>query len=138
MTRIEKPQRVLTVVVAAALAMASSARAQSSSFAVTLRFGARVIGPDSALAVVVPGASGGGDRDVWITLPPGAAAARLDSVVQSDAGRRRTLGTCDVVARDAHGTVLRSYHLTGCYVSRVERAGDMRRVALGYLSISTS
>ncbi len=138
MTRTGRRSRVPAVVAAAVLAIASSARAQSSAFAVTLRFGARVIGPDSAAAVVVPGASAGGDREVWITLRPGDAAARLDSVVQADAGRRRTLGTCDVVVRDAHGTLLRRYHLAGCYVRRVEHAGDMRRVALGYSSISTS
>lgn len=139
----------------AALAVPTGLAAQAS-ITVTLSIAGRTLGPDTVVAAAVPGAGGGrnpadsrqrlgagaGSKqqndEVLLTVHAGRAADELAKLAGLTANGRPSGGTCDLVFRNGTGVVFRTEHLTGCFVRRVETAGGMRRVSLGYTSISIS
>jgi len=151
MHSVAKVARGLALV--AALAAPTGLAAQAS-ITVTLSISGRALGPDTVVAAAVPGAGAGRsqagaqqrlgagagakqrDDEVLLTIHAGRAAEDLAGLATFTANGRPRSGTCDLVFRDGTGAAFRTEHLTGCFVRRVETAGGMRRVSLGYTSIS--
>ena len=139
----------------AALAAPTGLAAQAS-ITVTLSISGRTLGPDTVVAAAVPGTGGGQNEagskqrlgagagskqqndEVLLTIHPGRAAEDLAGLARLTANGRPRRGTCDLVFRNGTGAVFRTERLIGCVVRRVETAGGMRRVSLGYTSISIS
>lgn len=137
----------------AALAAPTGLAAQAS-ITVTLSIAGRTLGPDTVVAAAVPGAGGGRSQadarprvgagvgskqqndEVLLTIHAGRGADDLTKLATLTATGRPSVGTCDLVLRDGTGAVFRTEHLTGCVVRRVDTAAGMRRVSLGYTSIS--
>jgi hypothetical protein len=140
------------VTVVACLATAGAIGwADPGPFTVTFRLGTQVIGPEPAIALVLPvgaaGASGSNAPDapregpprseVWVTLAPSVAADRLASLASETARGRTVRGTCEIVATPRGGPI-RRYTVAGCFAKRIEVTGTTRRIALGYRSIVES
>ncbi|HUX34234.1 MAG TPA: hypothetical protein VMV51_10235 [Gemmatimonadaceae bacterium] len=137
-----------------AMLAAPKGLAAQASITVTLSISGRTLGPDTVVAAAVPGAGGGRgqadarqrvgagagakrqDDEVLLTVHPGRGADELAKLATRTANGRPSGGSCDLVFRDGAGAVFRTEHLTGCFVRRVETAGGMRRVSLGYTAIS--
>ncbi len=125
---------LLAVVVAAPAAAGAQA-----SITVTLSFAGRILGPDTVVAAAVPGAGRSkapNTDEVLITLRVGPDATEIARLAALTSNGRPQRGSCDLVFRNATGAVFRTEHIAGCYVRRFEPAGAMRRVSLGYSSIS--
>jgi hypothetical protein len=123
-------------------AVASPARAGAqASITVTMAFSRHTLGPDTVVAAAVPGAGPGAPKrqdEVLITMRPGGDAPELARLAALTANGHPARGRCELVFRNGSGAVFRTERLAGCYVRRFERAGAMRRVSLGYSSISIS
>ncbi|HVB32734.1 MAG TPA: hypothetical protein VNE60_14510 [Gemmatimonadaceae bacterium] len=128
--------------------------AAQASITVTMSIAGRTLGPDTVVAAAVPGAGGGRNQadarprvgagagskqqndEVLLTIHAGRGADDLAKLATLTATGRPSGGTCDLVFRDGTGAVFHTEHLTGCVVRRVDTAAGMRRVSLGYTSIS--
>lgn len=147
------PPRPLTV----GLALASLALVAplGSPFTITFRLGGHVIGPEWAVAVVlptteaVPGARLAGATEpeapassrvaeIWVTMRATPATERLAQLADATAGGHPTIGHCDIAVTTADGRVVRRYAVGGCYAKRVDAVGGDRRVTLGYATITQS
>ena len=142
-------------VLAAALVLVWGWETPAPPFAVTFRFGNKVIGPEPAMDLVLPivqpggvtlagttrnSASGTGAhlREIWVTLAESAATRRLAELARSASGDGPVTGTCEISVAVQHDTPARRYTVTGCFAKSVDVTGASRRVTLGYSAIKVS
>lgn len=155
--RISIRSAIAVVLVVLAPLLPSAAKAQTAKRGpplskVTFRFGDEVIGPESALDVVVPSGLTGESNstsgtpkagEIWIGIStPSRDANRLSALANATAAGHPVRGSCEIVLRTGDkGT--RHYLVSGCAVVRVDAAGGQGdagtwRVMLAYQSISVS
>lgn len=134
----------------AAFLLLASAHPINPPFTVTLRLGQQVIGPETALDLVLPAIDSRGDApaglprlageklrvaEIWITLAASPAAERIASLSRATADGHPVIGTCEIVVEPQGGAARRTYAVGGCFIKSVDSAGNDRRVTLGYSTI---
>lgn len=133
-----------------AFLLLAPARPINPPFTVTLRLGQQVIGPETALDLVLPAIDSGGDAsrgvprlagekvrvaEIWITLAASPAADRIASLARATADGHPVVGTCEIVVEPQGGAARRTYAVDGCFAKSVDGVGTARRVTLGYSTI---
>jgi hypothetical protein len=135
---------------AAFLVLLAPVHRLSPPFFVTLRLGQQVIGPETALDLVLPAIDSRGNSsaasprlagdklrvaEIWITLAASPAADRIASLARATADGHPVVGTCEIVVEPQGGAGRRTYVVGGCFAKSVDVADNARRVTLGYSTI---
>jgi len=110
----------------------------------------KVIGPETALDLVLPAIDSRGNAaaasprlagnklrvaEIWITLAASPAADRIASLARATADGHPVVGTCEIVVEPQGGAGRRTYVVGGCFAKSVDVADNARRVTLGYSTI---